>query len=122
MGSPPMRNSDRAAPPLNAQPCHTRLVNGLRLHTSLQPVISLAHGKPVGHEALLRAVDALGVNIPPQEALRVLEQRLGAEAVDAECRDLHVGSFMSSLLSGWLFLNVSPHVVADPRNVSSTYG
>lgn len=117
-----MRTTERAGKSLSNLPSHTRLVHGLRLHTALQPVISLAHGKPVGHEALLRAVDALGVAIPPQEALRVLEQRLGAEAVDAECRDLHVGTFTGSLLPGWLFLNVSPDVVADPRNVSSTYG
>jgi EAL domain-containing protein (putative c-di-GMP-specific phosphodiesterase class I) len=98
-----------------------RLIQGLRLHTALQPVISLAHGKPVGHEALLRAVDGAGVALPPRQALGVLEERLGAASVEAECRDLHVGTFSSMQLPGWLFLNVSPHVVAEPRSVAAAY-
>ncbi len=117
-----MRTTERAAAPLSTIPRYTRLVHGLRLHTALQPVISLAHGKPVGHEALLRAVDGASAAVPTPDVLRMLEERLGAEALDAECRELHVGSFVNSLLPGWLFLNVSPHVVADPRSVSATYG
>ncbi len=105
-----------------ATPRHTRLIHGLRLHSALQPVISLAHGKPVGHEALLRAVDSAGTRLSPQEALYALEARLGAASVEAECRDLHVGSFLSQQLGGWLLLNVSPHVVAEPRSVATAYG
>lgn len=107
----------RSSPP----PTHVRQVEGLTLHTVLQPVISLGHCKAVGHEALLRATDSAGRALSACQALRDLEAKLGADAVDALCRELHVATFASSCLPGWLLLNVSPRVIQDPHRVAQSH-
>ena len=58
------------------------------LRTALQPVLSLAHHKPVGYEALLRAYDADDRLVSPHRMFR----KAGDEAIalDQICRALHV--------------------------------
>lgn len=112
----PQEHSRSSRPPSLARQLH-----GLRLSTAFQPVVSLGHCKPVGHEALLRATDAAGAPVPPWQALRLLEAKLGAEVMDSTCRELHVGSFVTSLLSGWLFMNVSPQLVHNVPKIAESY-
>lgn len=112
------RDSDA---PGSRPPRRARIVHGLTLRSAFQPVISLNHCKPVGHEALLRATNAAGASVPPGQALRFLEAKVGAEAVDVMCRELHVGSYVTSLLPGWLFLNVSPRLVQNVPTIIESY-
>ena len=43
----------------------TGRVGGLQLSSHFQPVFSFPHGRPVGHEALIRASDAQGRPVSP---------------------------------------------------------
>ena len=82
------------------------------LRTALQPVLSLAHHKPVGYEALLRAYDAEDRLVSPHRMFR----KAGDEAIalDQICRALHV---QNCVLQGadqdWIFLNVSPALILE---------
>ena len=57
------------------------------LRTALQPVLSLAHHKPVGYEALLRAYDAQDRLVSPHRMFRKAGD--DAIALDQICRALH---------------------------------
>ena len=66
----------------------------LRLTSHFQPIFSLVHKRPVGYEALLRAQDATGKNIPP---LAIFNRVRGEEEtvfLDRLCRNLHLRNFL----------------------------
>ncbi|HEY4157411.1 MAG TPA: EAL domain-containing protein [Polyangiaceae bacterium] len=82
------------------------------LRTAIQPVLSLVHHKPVGHEALLRAYDQHDRLVAPNRVF----MKAGEDAMllDQICRALHVQNFaLSGLDQGWILLNVSPRLVLE---------
>jgi len=82
------------------------------LRTALQPVLSLAHHKPVGYEALLRAYDAEDRLVSPHRMFRKAGD--DAIALDQICRALHVQNcVLQGVDQGWIFLNVSPELILE---------
>jgi EAL domain-containing protein (putative c-di-GMP-specific phosphodiesterase class I) len=82
------------------------------LRTALQPVLSLAHHKPVGYEALLRAYDADDRLVSPHRMFRKAGD--DAIALDQICRALHVQNcVLQGADQNWIFLNVSPALILE---------
>ena len=82
------------------------------LRTALQPVLSLAHHKPVGYEALLRAYDAEDRLVSPHRMFRKAGD--DAIALDQICRALHVQNcVLQGADQAWIFLNVSPALILE---------
>ena len=86
----------------------------ITLSSHFQPIFSLSHRRPSGHEALMRAHNPEGWNISPLEVLDSVshnfEQLLG---LDRLCRALHLANFASMSTDqapGWLFLNMNAEV------------
>ncbi len=82
------------------------------LRTALQPVLSLAHHKPVGYEALLRAYDAQDRLVSPHRMFR----NAGDNAIllDQICRALHLQNcVLQGANQNWIFLNVSPALILE---------
>ncbi|WP_051711018.1 EAL domain-containing protein [Andreprevotia chitinilytica] len=89
---------------------------GLRLDSAFQPIYSLPHQRIVGHEALLRATNASGNPVPPPVALASAQSAQEEVFADRLCRALHLRNYRppgsDDCEPTWLFLNVSPQVVA----------
>ena len=89
----------------------------LRLSSHFQPVFSLAHGRAVGYEALLRAAGPDGNPVAPYDAFRIAHHVDEVALLDRLARAIHVRNFMAQPSgSSWLFLNVSPHVISTARS------
>ena len=82
------------------------------LRTALQPVLSLAHHKPVGYEALLRAYDSQDRLVSPHRMFRKAGD--DAIALDQICRALHLQNcVLQGAANNWIFLNVSPALILE---------
>ena len=93
-----------------------------RLSSHFQPIFSLAHRKPVGHEGLIRAVDAQGRPLPPLELFATAPLGEPRILLDRKCRELHVRNFLDAgEPCSWLFLNVDPYVATEGRNFGSFF-
>jgi EAL domain-containing protein (putative c-di-GMP-specific phosphodiesterase class I) len=95
---------------------------GLKLHSAFQPIISVAHSKVVGHEALLRGYNEREQLLSPAELFPQLVATLSARQVNETCARLHLGSFAKRRNGGWLFLNVSPDSMPDRAGVIDEFG
>lgn len=82
------------------------LFHKLRFESAFQPIFSLAHRRPIGHEGLLRAYKNR-VAVPPLEVFAGLSSTATSVEVDRLCRLLHLHNFASGCSEGWLFLNVN---------------
>ena len=90
------------------------------LDSHFQPIFSIAHGRSVGVEALLRARDAGGVNVPPLQVL-ALPRHFGDKLLlDRLLEAMHLANFCNlGLDRHWMFLNVQPEIfVEGPRQGS----
>ena len=94
----------------------------LSLHSVFQPIVSIAHSRVVGHEALLRGRSDAGMPLSPAELFPRLAGHLTHTAVNESCSRLHLTSFSKRNRGGWLFLNVSPAAMADRDTVSPEFG
>ncbi len=91
----------------------------LLLSSAFQPVFSLAHRRPVGYEALLRARNAQGNPVSPLEVFGMANAGPELTHLDRLCRTLHVCNFQTATSDdSWLFLNINPEVVVNGK----TYG
>lgn len=93
--------------------------DGLVLKSVFQPVYSLSHGRPVGHEALVRAFDASGRAVEPDRALigsGGFEDRLCG---DRAARMIHTLNFAELVEAEphWLFVNVQSQVFVAIRHI-----
>lgn len=89
---------------------------GLRLTSAFQPVVSVAHRRTVGHEALLRAHTAQGNPVPPLDVFRTVNAEDETTHLDRLCRELHVRNYRTmGEDNSWLFLNVNPTVVVHGK-------
>lgn len=81
------------------------------MRSAFQPVLSAAHRTVVGHEALLRAVDADGHPVAPRTVLDRAASPMELLHVDRLSRTLHFENFLrQSPAPQWLFVNVHPDV------------
>ncbi len=85
------------------------------LGSVFQPIYSLSHQRPVGCEALVRAHDNTGINIPPPLLFGCANRTPDLIHLDRLCRTLHVGNFQALNSSAWLFLNINPTVIIHGR-------
>jgi len=84
----------------------------ITLQSAFQPIISLAHHRTVGYEALIRGSRPAGESVFPPDIFSLAKTELDTVYLDRLCRALHVSSFQcAGNESGWLFLNVNPDVV-----------
>ncbi len=89
----------------------------LRLSSVFQPVVTLRTGRVVGHEGLVRLDYADGRGATPFRFFSGGLDEAGLIELDGLCRLLHLRNFLGQATpdAGWLFLNVSPMVVAGHR-------
>jgi EAL domain-containing protein (putative c-di-GMP-specific phosphodiesterase class I) len=90
-----------------------------RLDSAFQPIFGLAHHRPVGYEALLRATDTSGAAVSPLQVFASAETTEGIVHLDRTCRILHTQNYRPlAAPDRWLFLNINPRVVVE----GSMYG
>lgn len=81
------------------------------LRSDFQPIISLAHRRVMGFEALMRGYTADGRIIPPLQLLADAARAGTMEYLDRLSRFVHFANFTRQADdSAWLFLNVLPRV------------
>lgn len=96
---------------------------GLTLKTALQPIFSISHKRIVGYEALIRAFDNDNASVLPLHLFQLPSSDSENLLLDRLCRYLHIrnySGFHDQL--NWLFLNVSPQVVANGSRADSFFG
>src|SRR5262245_30233830 len=95
------------------EPPYTRGVfQDLRLSSHFQTVFSLAHGRSVGYEALLRATRRDNRPTPPLDAFGIAERSGQIVLLDRLARAIHARNFAAQPSGeSWLFLNIHPHVI-----------
>lgn len=86
---------------------------GFSLSSVFQPIYSFSHQRPVGAEALVRASDDQGRNIPPPLMFGAVKRVKDSVFLDRLCRAMHVANFQALDNRAWLFLNVNPMVVVN---------
>jgi EAL domain-containing protein (putative c-di-GMP-specific phosphodiesterase class I) len=94
----------------------------LRLTSHFQPIYSLVHKRPVGYEALLRAHNQTGQNIPPLEIFKKAHNEEETVFLDRLCRNLHLRNFLSMPNDNcWIFLNVNPQVTVGGKQYGTYF-
>lgn len=80
-----------------------------RIDSHFQPIYSLAHGRVVGWEALMRGVDPSGRPALPPAILSLPRDDRERSLLDCLSRAVHVDNFLGAgPTDGWLLLNVQP--------------
>jgi EAL domain-containing protein (putative c-di-GMP-specific phosphodiesterase class I) len=83
----------------------------LALHSHFQPIVSLAHRRAVGYEALLRPRDADGQPLAPDMLFDKVKSDDEIVFLDRLARNVHVRNFVGAGADeSWLFLNVNARV------------
>ncbi|WP_172600436.1 EAL domain-containing protein [Sulfurivermis fontis] len=94
--------------------CATAQFRNYRLSSAFQPIFGLAHRRPVGYEALLRASDETGMAVSPLQVFRSAATDEGTVHLDRTCRLLHAHNYQPlASREHWLFLNINPRVVVE---------
>lgn len=94
----------------------TAAFKGYQLTSAYQPIFGLAHRRPVGYEALLRATDAAGAAVSPLQVFASAETTEGIVHLDRTCRILHARNYQPLAAEDrWLFLNINPRVVIEGK-------
>jgi len=95
---------------------YTASVDDFVLHSAFQPVISLAHHRIIGHEALVRPFRH-GESLSPDRLFKTLGGNAFASELDRSCRTLHL---MNASLAnagndvpGWLFINIDANTILE---------
>lgn len=97
-------------------PAGSALFHGLRLASRFQPIVSLTHRYPVGHEALLHASRPDGEPVPPEQVFALAKEHDEVAVLDRLCLTAHLGNYRHQNLDAtWLFVNISPDVIVDGR-------
>ncbi|WP_439859305.1 EAL domain-containing protein [Pseudomonas sp. MBLB4136] len=89
---------------------------GLSLSSHFQPIFSIAHGRAVGYEGLVRARHADGR--PESPAALLAMPKVGRECLelDRTCRTLHMHNFARQASGhAWLFLNLNSQYLVSER-------
>lgn len=98
-----------------SEPPYTRgRFEGMRLSSHFQTVFSLAHGRAVGYEGLLRATGGDGAPVSPIEAFGIADRSGHTVLLDRLSRTIHARNFMAQPSDqSWLFLNIHPDVIVN---------
>lgn len=82
----------------------------MTLESAFQPVLSLAHGRAVGYEALVRAFPQRERHsVPPADVFMRAAERGESVLVDGLCRALHLVNFeLLQIKDAWVFINMTP--------------
>jgi EAL domain-containing protein (putative c-di-GMP-specific phosphodiesterase class I) len=81
------------------------------LRSAFQPVLSIAHKRIVGYEALLRATDADGRAITPDEMFGDARSHDVALTLERLTRCVHFANFAEqNIKTDWLFVNAVPRL------------
>ncbi|MCU0870587.1 MAG: EAL domain-containing protein [Burkholderiales bacterium] len=92
------------------------------LGSHFQPIFSLAHGRVVGHEALMRATDGSGSPVSPIDVLSSAGDFESRLALDRLSRLVHVDNFLRQAATPqWLFLNVQPDVFVRSPHIGTFF-
>lgn len=86
------------------------------LSSAFQPVFSLTHGRLIGHEALLRVVDAAGQPMPPNLLFAAQTSNAERAALDVRAIRQHLAAYTAmgkEAANEWLLLNVHPASLLD---------
>ena len=87
-----------------------------RISSHFQPIVSLTHARVIGHEGLMRPINANHQPIAPLQLLsRVESNAEELMKLDRLARFLHMAN-ATSAGEGWLFLNMHPQVFATSRS------
>jgi EAL domain-containing protein (putative c-di-GMP-specific phosphodiesterase class I) len=91
-----------------------------RLASAFQPIVSVAHGRAVGYEALMRPRDRSGQPVAPPALLASARDFAERLFIDRLARAVHVDNALhAGIREHWLFLNAQPEVfVRSPRHGS----
>lgn len=101
----------------------TGLFHGLTLKTALQPIFSISHKRIIGYEALIRAFDTDNASVPPYQLFALPDSDQENVLLDRLCRMLHIRNYATFQDDvNWLFLNVSPQVVASGYRCDAFFG
>lgn len=85
---------------------------GIEIRSAFQPVLSVAHAKVIGFEALMRARTPKGEALPPPLVFSLARRHDEAVLLDRLSRAVHVANFADQGGDlGWLFLNVLPQIL-----------
>lgn len=91
-----------------------------RVTSCFQPVFSLAHGRAVGFEALLRARDAKDNAVAPVVMFDQSEDFDEILLLDRLSCMVHVNNFLQQpMAEGWLFVNMNPQVFVESVGAES---
>lgn len=115
-----------ACPPvqgLPGEPLVASRYRGLSLSSHFQPIFSIAHGRAVGYEGLIRARHADGTAEPPATLLAMPGNGRESLELDRTCRTLHVHNFARQATGqAWLFLNLnSQYLVSEQPDIGFTH-
>ncbi|PWT71783.1 MAG: hypothetical protein C5B46_07750 [Proteobacteria bacterium] len=96
----------------------------LTLASHFQPILSLAHSRTVGYEALMRAFTARGDQVNPLDVFAGTTDFLSTLQLEWLSRAVHFENFIQhGNHVGWLFLNTHPRVfVEGARHAESMEG
>lgn len=95
---------------------------GLELHSAFQPILSVAHCRVVGQEALLRATDSVGRSLGPAEIFPLLKEEMSEQTMHETCSRLHLSSYRAQERTGWLFLNADPAAIETRSSIVDRFG
>ncbi|UCZ57881.1 EAL domain-containing protein [Desulfurispirillum indicum] len=94
-------------------------VRPIQIHSHFQPIISLAHRRVVGYEALLRAQTGTDTSCSPADAFALAVQENRVHQFDRECIATHIRNFSHlNTEDQWLFLNLRAETI-QPGNQRS---
>lgn len=88
----------------------------MQIKSHYQPIVSLAHRRVIGYEALLRAENAHGQACSPLDAFENARQQNKLERFDRLCLANHLRHYTPIQTENqWLFLNLNTETI-HPRN------
>lgn len=88
---------------------------GLVLHSHFQAIVSPAHRRIVGAEALIRAWSDGGRPVSPPQVFSRAVTESDIVMLDRLTRALHMRNFAAESRQGWLFLNTHPVAITSGR-------
>ncbi len=117
---PPETADETTGGTASAEPRAAHMVGsryqGLALSSHFQPIFSIAHGRAVGYEGLIRAQHEDGRFESPATVLAMPASGREALELDRTCRILHVHNFArQSVDNAWLFLNLNSQYLVSER-------
>lgn len=99
------------------------IFHSLSINSHFQPIISLAHRRSVGYEALLRCTDESGQSVSPLSLFNSISSLEETIFLDRLSRAVHIANFMRADQDGkaWLFLNLNPQVAVAGMRFGSFF-